>query len=43
MINWLKRLFCKHKHRTELFVDYQQDRYIMEKCNDCGKIICSDL
>ena len=43
MITWIKRLFCKHKDRTEMYADPQQDRYVIEKCNYCGKVIYSDL
>jgi hypothetical protein len=42
-MKWLKRLFCKHKSTRVLFEDCQQDRYMIEKCVQCGKIIYSDL
>lgn len=40
---WLFKLLCKHQSRTTIFEDHQQDRYIVEKCNCCGKEIVSSL
>lgn len=39
---WFEKMFCKHKSKTEIFRCYQ-DRYVSEVCNDCGKVIYSDL
>lgn len=39
---WFEKMFCKHKNKTEIFRCYQ-DRYVSEVCNDCGKVIYSDL
>jgi hypothetical protein len=36
------KIFCKHKNKTETFRCYQ-DRYVREVCDNCGKVICSDL
>jgi len=41
-IRWFEKMFCKHKNKTEIFRCYQ-DRYVSEVCNDCCKIIYSDL
>lgn len=41
-IRWFEKMFCKHKNKTEIFRCYQ-DRYVSEVCNDCGKVIYSDL
>jgi len=41
-IRWFEKIFCKHKKKTEIFRCYQ-DRYVSEVCNDCCKIIYSDL
>jgi hypothetical protein len=41
-IRWFEKIFCKHKDKTELHRCYQ-DRYVSEVCNDCGKVIYSDL
>jgi len=41
-IRWFGKMFCKHKNKTEIFRCYQ-DRYVIEVCNDCGKVIYSDL
>ena len=34
----MKHLFCKHKNKVEMHIDYQ-DRYFIYQCNDCGKKI----
>lgn len=39
---WLHQVTCPHIHKKEMFRSYP-DRYIKEKCNDCGKIIWSEL
>jgi len=41
-IRWFEKMFCKHKDKTELHRCYQ-DRYVSELCNNCGKVIYSDL
>ena len=41
-IIWFEKMFCKHKDKTEIFRCYQ-DRYVRELCNDCVKVIYSDL
>ena len=41
-IKWFEKMFCKHKNKTEIFRCYQ-DRHVRELCNDCGKVIYSDL
>ena len=41
-IRWFEKMFCKHKNKTEIFRCYQ-DRYVSGVCNDCGKVIYSDL
>jgi hypothetical protein len=41
-VRWFEKMFCKHKNKTEIFRCYQ-DRYVSEVCNDCGKVIYSDL
>ena len=41
-IRWVEKLFCKHKDRTELHRCYQ-DRYVSEMCNNCRKVIYSDI
>lgn len=41
-IRWFKKIFCKHKSKTELH-RYYQDRYVSYVCNDCGKVIYTDL
>jgi hypothetical protein len=41
-IRWFEKMFCKHKDKTELHRCYQE-RYVSELCNDCGKVIYSDL
>lgn len=35
-------IFCKHNNKKEIFICYQ-DRYVKEKCNNCDKIIYSDI
>jgi hypothetical protein len=41
-IRWFEKMFCKHKNKTEIFRCYQEG-YVSEVCNDCGKVIYSDL
>jgi hypothetical protein len=41
-IIWFEKIFCKHKDRTELHRCYQ-DRYVSEVCNNCRKVIYSDI
>ena len=41
-VRWFEKMFCKHKDKTEIYRCYQ-DRYVSEVCNDCGKVIYSDL
>ena len=36
------KLFCKHNHKIELYRCYQ-DRYVKDKCTNCGKIFYEDL
>jgi hypothetical protein len=42
VVRWFEKMFCKHKNKTEIFRCYQ-DRYVSEVCNNCGKVIYSDL
>lgn len=39
---FVKRLFCKHKNKFEIF-RYYPDRYVIDHCPDCGKDIWTDL
>ena len=41
-VRWFEKMFCKHKDKTELHRCYQE-RYVSEVCNNCGKVIYSDL
>ena len=40
--SWLKVKTCKHSNKETIFECYQE-RYMHEKCNDCGADIYSDL
>lgn len=42
VLSYIKRIFCKHKNRTEIF-RYYPDRCLIEECDSCGKEIWSDL
>lgn len=41
-IRWFEKMFCKHINKTETIRCFQ-DRYVTEICNNCGKVIYSDL